>query len=423
MKRLTLLFLTIFGAAALLFAGGAAEETAEGVQIDFWTIQLSPTFDDYINGVIDDFQSDNPEVTVNWTDVPFDQIETRVQTAAASGNMPDVVNLNPHFASQLLQYDVLLDMNEAAADVRDDYYDGIWRASELGGKAFGLPWYVTSSMLFYNKDAFDEAGLDPENPPTNYEALLEAAGTIQAETGLYGYMTFFSQQFVMEELEKMGNDLFTDGYGEANFTSDGILEAVGYYQQLLDDNVMPQSALNEGTGTAIQLFSAGELATFQGGTSHARMIEENSQAVYSNTGVGPQPLGPGGEPNVAVMNITVANESEYQDAAVAFAKFITNAENQLEFAREAGSIVPSTTGATEADFFTAGPDASAAAQARAISAEMVAQGTVIFPPVENWGEIRDTFVQAFTQAVAGEGEPQQLLQDAEDEVNDMLGGS
>lgn len=420
MKEALSLSVILLLSASLVFAGGAQEEPEGPEEITFWTISLSPWFDDYIEDLIDDFEDMHGNVTVDWVDVPFGDIETRVTTAAASGDMPDVVNLNPEFAQQLAEFGVLADMNEHAADVKDDYYTGTWEASELDGVAFGLPWYITASVMYYNQELFDEAGLPVESPET-YEQALEAARTVHEETGAYGYMTILSEQFIMEELEKMGIRLFNADYTEAQFATDEVLSMVDVYAGLIEDGIMPQDALTEGTGEAIQLYSSGELAMFQGGTTHARMIEDNSEPVYNVTGVGPQPISEGGKSNIAVMNIGVAEDSAHRDTAVEFAKFITNLDNQLAFAEESGTIIPSNRGATDDPFFQADGSDDANTLARVESALQIPEGEVIFRPISNWGEIRDAFIEAFGQAVAGDGDPETLLQNAEETANRHLG--
>ncbi|MFW6368614.1 MAG: ABC transporter substrate-binding protein [Spirochaetota bacterium] len=420
MRKAVAISVVLLLSASLAFAGGAQEEAEGPQEITFWTIQLSPTFDDYIEGLIDDFEDMHDDVTVDWVDVPFGDIETRVTTAAASDEMPDVVNLNPEYAQQLAEFGVLADMNEYAADVKDDYYTGTWEASELDGVAFGLPWYITASVMFYNEELFEEAGLPVESPET-FEEALEAARTVNEETGAYGYMTILSEQFIMEELEKMGIRLFNEDYTEAQFATDEVLEMVDIYAELIDDGVMPQDALTEGTGEAIQLYSSGELAMFQGGTTHSRMIQDNSESVYEVTGVGPQPISEGGKSNIAVMNIGVSEESPHRDTAIEFAKFVTNMENQLAFAEEAGTIIPSNRGVTDDSFFQADGSDDANTLARVESAQQVPEGEVIFRPISDWGEIRDAFIEAFGQAVAGDGDPETLLQEAEETANQHLG--
>ena len=404
-----------------LSAGGGNEEATGDQEITFWTMSLSPRFDPYINSVIQQFEADTPGVTVNWVDVPWGDMETRVLTAAASDSLPDVINLNLPFSQQLAQNDLLVNMAVAAADVRDDYFDGTWAASTYGDVVFALPWYITTNMIFYNRALFEAAGLDPDTPPETFDQLLQYARRIRSATGAYGYMTFFNDQFIMEELERKGVRLFNADFTEARFASADVLEAVEFYRTMLDEGLIPAETLTSqsGTGEAIQLFSAGELAMFFGGTSHARMIQENSQEVYANTAVGPQIIGSGGRRNIAVMNVAVPEASGAREAAIAFATFLTNNENQVVFAEDAGAIVPSTRGALDEPFFSQS-DGTAATAARIMSAQEVAQGTVIFPPIQNWPEVRDAFITAFARAVAGDGDPADLLTEAQTTANGLL---
>lgn len=423
MKRLAILGLVALVTTGALFASGAQEQSGDDgpQEITFWTMSLSPTFDEYINGAIDDFEAENPGVSVNWVDVPWGDMETRILTAAASDTLPDVVNLNLPFSQRLAQSDLLVDMSEAAADQRSEYFDGPWNASTYGDTVFAVPWYITTNMIYYNTALFEQAGLDPSAPPENFDELREFARQIESETGAYGYMTFFNDQFIMEELERMGIRLFNEDFTQARFNTQEVREAVDFYQSMLDEGLIPSDTLisKSGTGEAIQLYSSGELAMFFGGTSHARMIRENSQAVYDNTAVGPQIVGDDGKRNIAVMNIAVPGANDHVDASVEFAKYITSNDLQVEFAREAGAIVPSTRASLNDPFFSES-DGTPATEARIMSAQEVASGSVIFPPIQNWPEIRDAFINAFQQAVAGEGDPETLLAEAEQTASELL---
>ena len=70
------------------------EESADPITLEFWTISLSPTFDDYFNARFDAYTADHPNVTIKWVDMPQDAINDKLSTSAAAGNAPDVVNLN-----------------------------------------------------------------------------------------------------------------------------------------------------------------------------------------------------------------------------------------------------------------------------------------------------------------------------------------
>ena len=419
-KTISALLISTVALASLTAGGGPESETGGGpAELEFWTMQLSPTFDDYIEGVIRDFQSTHPQVSINWIDVPWGDMETRILTAASAGDMPDIANMNPPFAQKLAQLGALLDMDEYASDVKERYFQGSWRANSFEGKTFGLPWYLTTPVLFYNKDLFIQAGLDPESPPRTYEEVFTYAETIRKATGKYGYMPVLSNHAAMEELEKAGVSLFSDDFNEADFARKAVVDFVNRYKTMMENDIIPGESLNEGTGTAIQMFSAGEVAMFNGGTSHAGMIQSNSQDTYGVTGVGPQPVGPGGKTNVAVMNIAVSASTPHPEPALEFAKFITNAENQIAFSEEAGAIVPSVAGAQTSDFFSVG-DGTAVAEARIISAAQVENAQVIFPPIANFSDVRDAFLNALQRSLLEDGDIQKIFSAAEEEANQAL---
>ena len=80
----------------------ASSTDASGkTEVEFWTMQLSPKFDDYFDALITEFETANPDIAVNWVDVPWADMETKILAAVSANNAPDVVNLNPNFASQL----------------------------------------------------------------------------------------------------------------------------------------------------------------------------------------------------------------------------------------------------------------------------------------------------------------------------------
>ena len=73
------------------------QASGEDVTIEFWTIDLKAAFGDFFNDMIAQYESENPGVTVNWTDVPYGDIQSKLVTSVAGGAAPDVVNLNTQF--------------------------------------------------------------------------------------------------------------------------------------------------------------------------------------------------------------------------------------------------------------------------------------------------------------------------------------
>ncbi|MFD2878077.1 ABC transporter substrate-binding protein [Paenibacillus rhizoplanae] len=135
--------------------GAEATAAAEPVKLEFWTIALQPTFNDYFNNLITQYEGSHPGVTVEWKDYPYDAISQRLLTSTASGKSPDVVNLNTEFASQLGSKGALLNLNEYLTDEQaKSYFEGIYNSTVFDGKAYALPWYTGTEVLFMNKKSW-----------------------------------------------------------------------------------------------------------------------------------------------------------------------------------------------------------------------------------------------------------------------------
>ena len=97
-------------------------DQSKSPEIEFWTMQLQPQFTEYFNKLISSFEAQNPGVKVRWVDVPWSAMETRILAAVSSKTAPDVVNLNPNFASQLASRNAWLDLDAKVPQaVRQEY--------------------------------------------------------------------------------------------------------------------------------------------------------------------------------------------------------------------------------------------------------------------------------------------------------------
>ena len=177
-----------------------AEPAALSGEITFTTLQLSPDFDDYIEGVIASFESEHPDATVNWVDVPFEGAQERLLADASAGTLADVINLNPDLSFPLAVEGQFIDLDEAAAEVRGDYVEGAWDSFRYPGidGAFGYPWYLSTEVTMYNAALLEEAGLDPDDAPETFEELFETARTVAANTDARGMHPALENRFVID---------------------------------------------------------------------------------------------------------------------------------------------------------------------------------------------------------------------------------
>ncbi|MFK3960778.1 ABC transporter substrate-binding protein [Pseudalkalibacillus hwajinpoensis] len=402
-------------------AGGDEANSEGSTEIEFWTMQLKPTFTDYIEGVIADFEEENPNITVKWVDVPWGDMEKKILSAVSSETAPDVANLNPQFASQLAELDALVNMDEAVpAEEKEQFFEGIWKSNSFDGKTFGVPWYLSSQVSMYNNNILEEAGLTGEDVPTKYADVLDFSKKIKEETGQYAFFPSIDGSHLLETMVTMGVELTNEDMTKATFNTAEGKESFQFFVDMYENELIPREVLTEGHGKAVDMYQAGQLAVLSSGPQFLNTVNENAPDIYEATEIAPIITGKTGLMNVAAMNLVVPKQSDKQDAAVKFSLFITNAENQVEFDKIV-PILPSIETALEDPYFNELPESpSPEEEARIISAEQLKNSEVLIPPMKNYSDLQKAMTDALQAAMLGEMSIDEALADAEQKWNKAL---
>lgn len=156
-----------------------AESKGPAVKLSFWVPGESNNWVEYWRGAVKEFEAANPDIQVELTVTPSNgqDIETKLNAAKLSGTYPDV------FAAYLMFIGSRGARNEFAGlegyvkkwDGKNDLFDSVYEMGKYKGKLIGLGFCPSPTMLVYRKDYFQEAGLDPNKPPTTWEELANYA--------------------------------------------------------------------------------------------------------------------------------------------------------------------------------------------------------------------------------------------------------
>ncbi|MCT7988855.1 ABC transporter substrate-binding protein [Laspinema olomoucense] len=394
--------------------GSNSGEPASGTsEVEFWTMQLQPQFTDYFNSLIATFESENPDIKVRWVDVPWSAMESKILAAVSAKTAPDVVNLNPNFATLLASRNAWLTLDDQVpAEIRQQYLPNIWKASTLNGTSFGIPWYLTTRISIYNTQLFKEAGI--EKPPSTYAELAQVAQQIRDKTGKYAlFVTFVpgDSSEVLESMVQMGMQL-VDEQGKAAFNTPEGRAAFQYWVDLYKKGLLPREVLTQGHRQAVQLYQAGEIAILGSGPQFFKTIAENAPSIAEVSAAAPQITGQTGKKTAAVMNLVVPRDTDVPEAAVKFALFVTNDQNQLSFAKDA-NVLPSTLQALQDSHFQALPaDASEIDRARIISAEDLKSAEALIPAMEDIQQLQRIIYDNLQGAMLGEQSVDQAVTNA-----------
>ncbi|MBD2355523.1 sugar ABC transporter substrate-binding protein [Tolypothrix sp. FACHB-123] len=397
------------------------QAAGSGARVEFWTMQLQPQFTDYFQNLIASFESQNQGIKINWVDIPWAAMENKILTAVSGKTPPDVVNLNPDFASQLAGRNAWLDVDtKVPQEVRSSYLPNIWKASTINGKSFGIPWYLTTRLTIYNTDLLKQAGINKS--PSTYAELAQVAQQIKDKTGKYAFFVTFVPQDsgeVLESFVQMGVTL-VDTEGKAAFNSPQGKAAFQYWVDLYNKGLLPKEVLTQGHRHAIDLYQAGETAFLASGPEFLKTIANNAPKIAQASAIAPQITGDTGKKNVAVMNVVIPKDSKYPDAAVKFALFLTNDQNQLAFAK-AANVLPSTVKSLTDSYFKDVPsNATTVEKARVVSAQQLQQAEILKPSLKDIKKLQKAIYENLQAAMLGEKTVDKAVEDAAQEWNNRV---
>ncbi len=191
-------------------AGGATAAPAQGgtaqVTVEWWDITTGVQ-EATLKKMIDAFQSKNPDIKINRTYIAqsqSSQANDKLLTAIAGGNPPDVNYFDRFIVAQFAAQGFLTDLTDLASKAgvkQDDYFPFAWEEASYKGKLYALPFDTDTRALWYNKDLFKAAGLDPEKGPQNIQELADMSDKLTKKDAngkitTWGFVPHFDQAWI-----------------------------------------------------------------------------------------------------------------------------------------------------------------------------------------------------------------------------------
>ncbi|MDO5751599.1 ABC transporter substrate-binding protein [Arthrobacter sp.] len=321
-------------------SGGNNNSSADGggKTLTYWASNQGTSLDndkEVLTPVLQKFQ-DETGVKVNLEVIGWNDLQTRIQTAVTSGQAPDVLNIGNTWAASLQSTGAFLPFDSAAFDAIGGKDKFVKTAMDTGGvpgqDPTSVPLYGLAYGLYYNKAMFKDAGL---TPPTTWEEMAADAKALTKD-GKYGFSLAAgsyteNSHFAFINAAQNGADFF-DADGKPTFTSDGIVDGIARYLDLMqtDKAVNPSNAQYDNGTQAINDFANGKAAMILSQNNADSSIA--SQGMKNDEyGVVAFPAPEGGKPiatMVAGINMSIFKNTKNKDAALEFVKFMTSEATQ-----------------------------------------------------------------------------------------------
>ena len=421
MRRFTGLVTLVASAALALSActgGGAAPAPAQSsggalsgtVKLQSRSLK-NETFSPYFEKLFADFEKETG-VKVEWLDQPGDGYQDKVLSQANSNTLPDVVNLPPDIAFPLAQAGVLLDVNAADPSLASTFVPGAWQAYSYPGLTgtFGMPWYLGTDLSWWNGTELKKYDVDTDNLPTTNEGLIDLAKKVGAASK--GKMPVLSSMPTVDLFSSSGVPVMNDA-GDFVFNTPQAAAIVDQFRDAYQAGGVPAEALTGDFGGNADGFKQGKVAFTTATSTFAGDLEKNAPTIRKGVIATPRI----GDAPLFVQGVSVAANSTNKDAAIAFAKYLTNTANQVAFCKIAVGFMPGTVeGSADTAALSAGVTDELQLKAIGIVVESMKTARVL-TPVQWTGAMKTYMDQQLALAIKGEIGSQEALDKIVDYAN------
>ena len=316
-------------------------------------IQCGDTLAETYPDLIKAWEGKNPGYKVNVELVGWDQCQDKVTTLAAAGTPVALAYVGSRTLKQFADSDLIIPITYTD-DEKKAYYPHILDTVTYNGQQWGIPTAFSTKALFWNKDLFTKAGLDPAKPPTTWDEMLKDAQTIKDKTGVPGYglpaktMDNTMHQFL--HYVYTNNGTVTDDKGNITLDSPENLAALTFYKSLVPVSEDGPSAYDQ--DDMIKIFSDGKVAMIEGGPWVRNQVPKTISWGVSALPVGPSAKGPG--TLLITDSLAIFKGTGVEAQATDLAKWLTNPENQFTYEKTHG-LTPLRPVAGVADLTSADP--------------------------------------------------------------------
>ena len=168
------------GVVIALLAGAAVAQAPVEVPF-FYPVAVGGPITKIIDAFAADFEKENPGVKLRPIySGSYQESIAKALTAVKSGDPPVTSILLSTDMFTLIDEDAIVPFDDLIKTADDkawlkSFYPAFMENSQTGGKTWGIPFQRSTVVLFYNKDAFKEAGLDPDRPPQTWTQMREYA--------------------------------------------------------------------------------------------------------------------------------------------------------------------------------------------------------------------------------------------------------
>ncbi|GEM_PF-314770 len=408
-------------------APAAAAQTAAaatGVTLNVWVRDYTLNMDSPFKTAKAAFEAKHPGVTVNLVGSPYDEQYQKIILSKAGGVKPDVFQMDQIWVGEMAAKGIAanLDSYYAKWDQTTDIPDSYLASSKWKGSYYAAWAYTDVRTFVWNKDLFRKAGLDPEKPPKTWDEMISMAKQIQDKVpGVSGIgFPAAAQEGTADRwypyLFMAGGQILNDEQTKAAFSSPEGVKALQLLVDLVNKHgVTSKAVLGQDADAVLNSVFSGQYAMMLATVGDGWVDSKLDAATYKQKfGSALPPICDGCRPASAAGGwlLGVGADSPNKDLAFEFISTVEATPNITPFEVKNSRVPVRKSGLANTAAFQEDPYYPVVAEA--------AKVVHFAPAVPQYPKIVEQLFTAIQKAVQGSATPQEALDGAAAEVDQLL---
>ena len=272
--------MTLGVAASAAMALTSTVAWAETELTMYYPVAVGGSLTKIVDGMVADFMTENPDIKVNAIYAGnYNDARIKALAALESGEPAQLSVMFSIDLNELRELDAIVPFDDVVSTDEEkawlnSFYPSLMENGTSVGKTWGIPFQRSTIVMYYNKDMFAAAGLDPETPPASWDELVAAGKKLTKDDGSQWGMMIPSTGYpywMFGALSMQNDAVLMNGSGDTTyFDSEGVVGALNFWKSLGSDHkIMPEGTIEWGTlrqnfleeKTAIMWHSTGNLTT------------------------------------------------------------------------------------------------------------------------------------------------------------------
>ena len=341
MKKVKMLVAAVAIVGCLTMATGVKAQTELTL---YYPVAVGGPLTKIVDGMVSDFMKQHQDIKVNAIYAGnYNDARIKALAALKSGKPAQLSVMFSIDIYELIEQDAIVSFDDVVETAEErswlnSFYPTLMENGRTAGKTWGIPFQRSTIVMYYNKDAFRAAGLDPEKPPATWDEMVDMGKKLTKTDGSQWGVMIPSTGYpywMFGALTMQNGQVLMNGDGNTTYFDDpAVVGALQYWKDLGDKHgIMPKGTIE--WGTLRQNFLEGKTAIMWHSTGNLTAVKNNATFDF---GVAMLPASkrrgtPTGGGNFYIFKKTTPEERK---AAMRLIKFMTSPERSAEWSMKTG---------------------------------------------------------------------------------------